>query len=66
MRLGFNIAMVSIITTLCITIILVVALANGINGVLVTSGIASLIGIPTFVFTKLTIERKYKSKDKGE
>lgn len=61
MRLGFNIAIVCIIAMLCVTAIVIVAVANGFDSALITGGIASLIGIPTFLITKITVERKYRN-----
>ncbi len=65
MRLGFNIAIICIITILCVTALLIVAVANGIDGALMTGGIASLIAIPTFFVTRYTTIKQNNKKQKG-
>lgn len=66
MKLGFNIALVCIITILCVTALLIVAVANGIDGALMTGGIASLIAIPTFFVTRVTTQHAIEKKQKGD
>ncbi|GAJ00426.1 unnamed protein product [marine sediment metagenome] len=62
MRLGFNIAIVCIVTVLCVTALLIVAVANGHNSALITGGCATLVGIPTAILTFFATKAKYETK----
>jgi len=62
-KLGFNIAIVSIVTLLCITAVLITALSMGYNGVLTTGGIATLAAVPTGLVTFFATKAKNKSKE---
>jgi len=62
MRLGFNIAIVCIVTLICVTSVLIVAVASGFDGALISGGCATLVGIPTFLLTKFAYTRKTNNK----
>jgi len=61
-KLGFNIAIVCIVTSLCITSLLIVAVANGHDGAMITGGCATLIGIPTYLVTKFVYKKQSSNK----
>ena len=61
MRLSFNIAIVCVVTLLCVTSVLIVGIANGHNSAVITGGCATLVGIPTFLLTKWAYTKKPKN-----
>lgn len=63
MRLGFNIAIVCIVTLLCITAVLITAVSMGHNSALITGGVATLAAVPTGILTFFVAKFKYKSKE---
>lgn len=66
MRLGSIMALVCIVSILCVTTLIIVALANGINGVILTTGIASIIAIPTFFITRITTQQAERKRPREE
>lgn len=63
MKLGFNIAIVAIVTLICISAVLITALSMGYNGVITTGGVATLAAVPTGLLTFFAAKAKYKSKE---
>ena len=63
MKIGYNITILCIVAILCITGLEIVAIANGLNGVLLASTIGAIVGLPTFVITKLVVTRRKKNGD---
>jgi len=56
--IGVNITLIVITAMLCITGLVLFALAKGIDGILTTGTIAALAGIPAwFIAKKVTIKR---------
>ena len=62
-RIGFNITLICVVAILCVTALEIVALASGINGGILTSALGFIVSIPTFVITKMVIEKKHKGDD---
>lgn len=58
MKLGINLTFIVITSMLCITCIMLVALAKGLDGVLTTGALALLAGIPTWFITKKVTEKR--------
>ncbi len=56
--MGRNLALTSVAAMLCITVLIAIALLQGIDGLVLTTGIAAVIGLPTFAMGKIYGEKK--------
>ena len=56
----WSIALVCIVTVICVTIIVLYALYQNIDGALMTVGIAAIVGIPAVLITKKVVEKNKK------
>ena len=56
--LGRNVTILCAVAMLCIAIIESVAILNGMNGAALGSAVAAIIGLPTYIITRLYYKRK--------
>ena len=56
--LGRNVTILCATAMLCIAIIESVAILNGMNGAALGSSVAAIIGLPTYIITRLYYKRK--------
>lgn len=61
--MGKNFACVCIVAIVCVTIIESIALCSGINGVLLSTCIGAIFALPTFIATKILVQRKHKKHE---
>lgn len=56
--LGSNVTILCAVALLCVTIIEIVAILNGMNGAALGSSVAAILGLPIFIITRLYYKRK--------
>jgi len=64
MKIGFNLTIIVMTAMVCISVIMLVALSKGLDGVLTTGTLALLAGIPTWFITKKVKEKQENDKRK--
>jgi len=60
----WSVALVCIVTILCVTAIVLYALSQGIDGVLMAGGIAAIVGVPAVLITKKVTQKSNGEKPK--
>lgn len=57
-KIGFNITIIALVAILCVTALEIVAIMNGVNGIAFASTIGLIVGLPTFIITRLISKKE--------